>query len=91
MGKIYTEDVGTKIRLNVGTDISSATSVSILYQNQNTNGEFPATVVDNNYVEGINPKAWAVTGEWKFQAKVELPDWQGFGETHSLTVYLRFT
>ena len=53
-----------------------------------TTGEWTASLnADNQTVEYTNPNPWLIAGIWKFQIYVELPDWEGNGETYERKIY----
>jgi hypothetical protein len=90
--KVYAGDIGTKIRLNAGSDISSNTVLKILYiKPDNTEGEWIAEVEDLQYavyttiVDDLD-----VPGIWRLQIYTELASWSGLGETAQLKIYDRF-
>ena len=82
-GKIYISDKGTKIILDCGTDISTATQVKIMWKDPDeTTGEWIGAIENNNYVTYTNPSSWDITGTWRFQAYVLFPTgYEFYGET----------
>lgn len=94
-GKIYVGDIGTRIRLDVGEDVSTATSVTIEYKKPSkVEGSWSAAVeVENNtivyHMTALNELDEA--GEWKLQAYVDLGQWKGLSETVNMMVYKKFT
>lgn len=88
-GKIYKGDIGTKIKINVGENIVTATIRKIKYKKPSgITGEWNALLEGTNYMyyitiaNDINEK-----GIWLVQAYIELPDWKGHGETANFIVY----
>lgn len=82
MSTIYVGDVGTKIVIDCGIDISSATVMQIIVQKQD-NG--PKTVWTAQQENSTSIKYVTqdgdidVSGLWKMQAYVEMPAWKGRG------------
>lgn len=90
MSTVFVGDVGTVIKLDTGTDLTSATALKIKVKKPNgTEVEWTASQDANN------PKVMTYTiqsgdldqsGTWKLQAYVEFPTWQGRGEWAKLKV-----
>ena len=90
MSTVFVGDVGTVIKLDTGTDLSTATVLKIKVKKPNgTTLEWTATQ------DASNPKVMTYTiqagdldqsGTWKLQAYVEFPSWQGHGQWASLKV-----
>jgi len=87
--KIYINDTKTEIKLDAGQDISTQTTLEIHWKApDDTTGEWTASLnADNQTVEYTNPNPWLIAGIWKFQIYVELPDWEGNGETYERKIY----
>lgn len=87
--KVYKNDIGTKIRVNVGESIVTAVVKKILYKKPSgITGEWIAILEGSNYMYYITlPNDLNEIGEWLIQAYIELPDWKGLGETASFRVY----
>ena len=84
MARIFEGDVGTIIRLDTGTDLSSATVMKIEYTKPGgSTGEWLAQR-DPNDVNAMFYKTLSgdldQSGTWALRAYVELPDWKGHGE-----------
>lgn len=90
--KVYINDVGTKIKLYTGQDISSATIVKISYKKPNGDtGEWDGSIEEDEYVVYIVQAGdLDQVGIWKLQAYVVLPDWTGRGETVDMEVFDSF-
>jgi len=81
--KVYVGDVGTRIALDAGEDITTQTVLKIKYRKPDgTTGEWSASVEANNYAVYYTQDGDLDTaGLWKFQIYIELPTWEGHGET----------
>ena len=81
--KIHKDDVGTKIILDVGTDVSTATDLRIVYKKPNgVSGYWPAQLDPEDptkiyYI--VQEGDLDVVGVWIVQAYVEMPSWKGHG------------
>ena len=89
MSKIYEGDIGTKIRLNAGSDITSETTCNINYiKPDGTTGQWTAEVEDTNYAYHTTIKDdLDVVGVWQVQLYVVLTSWTGHGEIASFQVH----
>jgi len=90
MSKVYKGDVGTRIELDAGTDISSAEELVIKYQKPDgTTGEWDGELDDDNqtvyYV--TQEDDLDQSGEYQVQLYIKLLVWEGSGEKASFTVY----
>jgi len=81
MVEVFQGDVGTKIILNAGQDISTATKLKIRYRKPNkVIGEWDAVLEGTDSVYYITqPGDLDVSGAWIIQLYVELPTWKGSG------------
>lgn len=86
---VHVGDIGTRIKLNAGEDISAATCAKIIAQKPS--GEvvvWTATIVANyayyNTVDGDLDES----GVWTLQLYANLPGkpWSGYGSTAKMTV-----
>ena len=88
MTTIFIGDIGTVISLDVGVDISDATAQKIYYKNSSTDGEWTATLGDDNqsveYV--LQAEDIDVAGKWYLQAYVETPDGKWHGDSVAIVV-----
>lgn len=90
MGKIYTGDVGTVIKLDTKEDISSSTDVRIIYEKPDgTSTEWIATINGSSYVQYITTSTSDLdqAGTWTVQVYVDLGSWVGHGESTHFKVY----
>lgn len=89
--KIYKNDIGTKIKLDAGCNITAATVWKILYSKPGK------TRVEGEWIaspEGTD-SAYYLTqagdldamGKWHIQLYIESPNWKGYGEMVSFEVY----
>jgi len=89
--KIYKGDVGTKIRLNAGCDISLATVLKILYSKPEASkikGEWVAVLEGTDYAYYITKEGdLDISGDWKIQLYIESIAWTGYGEISDFKVY----
>ena len=80
MGSVFKGDVGTKIILSVGTNVSAATVAKIKYRKPlNESGEWVATIDGSTIYYITQAGDLDQSGEWKLQAYIELPGWSGHG------------
>ena len=89
--KIYKNDIGTKIILDAGCDISAATVLKMMYSKpgaKRVKGEWVASAEGTDsvyYVTQANDLN--VSGNWQIQLYIETPTWKGYGETVNFKVY----
>lgn len=93
MGNIYKGDIGTKIIVSVGFDITAATVTKIYYKKPDgTTGSWTAVKEAGNtsisytttQVGDLN-----IPGTWTLQAYIEVGSWKGMGDvTEELVVYI---
>ena len=95
MGKVYTGDVGTRIILDCGIDVSAATTKQIKYRKPNGDeGVWDAASVggeDTQIYYDVEANDIDQVGLWLFQAYIEMAGWSGHGEQAPLIVYELFT
>lgn len=95
MAKVYVGDFDTLIAIDVGVDVSSATSLAIKYTKPDgTAGEWVGAAGGSGNVEiqyQTNTGDIDQAGEWLLQPYVEditgASGWNGLGETVRLDVY----
>ena len=83
MGKHYSGETGTEIRLNCGCDISAA-SATVIYcrKPSGTTATWTATVYGTNYIRYYTGSTdLNETGVYRVQAGITLGTWTGRGET----------
>ena len=85
---IFVGDLGTKIILDVGLDISAATVRKIKYSNSDgTLGEWSASQETTTSISFITVAgSLGVAGKWKLQAYIETASWKRHGEIATMTV-----
>ena len=87
--KVYKNDIGTAIILDTTEDISTQTTLKILYMKPSgTEGEWIATVYDTTKAKYVTTSGdLSEKGLWYLQVYLELPSWKGYGETVEMMVY----
>lgn len=93
--KVYKNDIGTKIKLDAGCDISAsglaATVWKILYSKPGKTrieGEWIAIPEGTNYIHYVTLAGdLDAVGKWHIQLYIESPSWKGYGEIVSFEVY----
>jgi hypothetical protein len=92
MGKIYTSDVGTVFDLDVGEDVSSATTLQIVVQKPTGSPvTWAATLVGTSVLRyTATGSDLNVAGVWAMQARVVTPVGTWLGETVKFRVYASF-
>jgi hypothetical protein len=94
MSKIYKNDNGTIIRVDVKLDVSAATYLGILVKKPDGSivdwvGQLtPNSLTSIDYV--ILPGDLDQPGVYTCQSKITLPGWSGLGDTFKLIVYDTF-
>jgi len=91
MAKVYAGDIGTLIRLDVGTDVTGSV-VEIRVDFEGSSLTWAATA-NGNFVEYVtkgDATDIASAGKYKLQAHVNKGAWIGLGETVTLKVYGAF-
>lgn len=91
MARTYVGDIGTEIRLYCAPDLSGAVNPTISVKKPDGSvTEWPAQVDIDTLVYFTQPNDLMAKGEYRFQARPNLPSWQGRGETAVLRVYDQF-
>jgi hypothetical protein len=88
--KVYKNDIGTKIKLDAGSDISSATTLEIKYQKGDkiTTGKWNATLEGTDYGYYVTQAGDLDTiGIWRLQLYAVLPTGTWRGETVEMEVF----
>lgn len=85
---IYTGDIGTKIQVNVGQDITNGNDFRIYYQSPSgVTGYWTATRIDDQTIEySLLESDMNEAGYWTVQGFVALPGWSGFTEKRQIEV-----
>lgn len=91
--KYYVGDIGTEILVDTGSDISTATSVSLKVQKPSgKEAVWVGTVYDTDYIRYVVKTGdFNEVGTYRVQAYVTLPSWSGLGDTAVFTISARFT
>lgn len=91
--KLYVGDVGTVITVNLQSDISAATKLELHVWKPGA----AAAVVWTGELEGddsiryeVQANDLNVPGKYTLQAYVELPEWQGHGNSVTFNVWPEF-
>ena len=88
--KIYKEDIGTVIYIDMGTDISLAENCNLFVRKGDgvTTAEWTPEIYNTNYLKyTIVENDLSISGEYKVTPYLEIGSWEGYGETVSFTVY----
>ncbi len=88
MTVVFVGDIGTEIILDCGTAVTTSTVRNVIARSPRGAKKTWAASVDgtNNikYVTAAGDLDQA--GDWRIQAYVEMPGWQGYGDVVVLTV-----
>ena len=91
ISKVYKNDIGTKIILDAGCNISAATVLKILYSKPGktrAEGEWEAEAEGTNSAKYFTKEGdLNAVGKWNIQLYIESPTWTGFGEIVVFEVY----
>ena len=89
MGKIYKGDIGTRIELDAGSDISTADILTIIYKKpDDTIGAWYAQISGTQKAYYDTKKDdLDVVGRWEVQLYVATATWKGTGTQATFTVY----
>ena len=90
--KYYVGDVGTELILDTCVDITTATLVQIMVQKPDDTEEiWAANIYDTTHVRHvIQDGDWDQEGRYRYQAYVEMPSWEGRGDTVMHKIYSEF-
>lgn len=88
MTTVFTGDIGTEIKLDCKSDVSSATVKSIVARKPNgSKVTWSATLEGTDFIKYVILSGdLDVAGTWHLQAKVDMPGWSGSGEVAVLRV-----
>jgi len=89
MSRVFKGDIGTKIKLNSGQDISSASKIQIRFKKPGgTKGVWAAVLEGTQYGYYILKSGdMDENGVWEVQLYVEIDNWKGYGEIATFTAY----
>jgi hypothetical protein len=92
MGKVYVTDDGTAIELDVGVDVSDATTLQIKAKKPTGSIDtWTATLVGTSVLRYVATAGdFSPAGVWSLQARVVTPDGVWLGETVKLRVYAAY-
>lgn len=87
--KVYKDDVGTAIIIDMGQDISDATSLSLNVWKNGTEEIWTPEVYESNYLRYVTVSGdLDVAGMYYLQPVLAFPDgWSGKGNTVNFRVY----
>jgi len=87
--KVYKDDVGTVIEINMQEDISDATTSNILvYKGEGSEATWTATVYNSNYLRyTITSDDLDESGIYYLQPSLVIGSWSGKGEVCSFEVF----
>lgn len=89
--KVYVDDIGTQISVDVGTTISGATEVTLeVKKSDGTAVSWDASVSGQTASVTIESGDFDVAGIYLLQVKLTIDGFTGKGETTSFTVYKAF-
>lgn len=88
MSNHYVGDIGTLVILDVGTDVSTATAMSIKVKKPSGittvwDAELGPPTPTGEYTKimhVIESGEWDEPGQWTIQAYIEIGDWKGHGD-----------
>jgi len=92
-GVPFVGDTGTRVKLDCGEDISTATVMRVKYEKPDgTDGYWTAALdLSDADTETIYYDTLAAdfdqSGRWRLQSYIEMPGWAGHGEIVYLRVY----
>ena len=92
MSKYYVNDVGTKMRVDAVTNISTATVLKLkIKKPDNTKVEWIATLEGLTFLTYIVQAGdWDQAGRYSLQSYIEMPGWTGEGDTTSFEIHDAF-
>lgn len=90
VGAVFVGDIGTRLMLDCGQDVSSSTVRKIRYLKPDGTSDYWNAQLDNGleaiYYDFVEDDI-DLSGTWKFQSYLEMPTWTGHGEIAVLKVY----
>lgn len=87
-GRIYVGDIGTVILIDMGTDISDATTTNINVRKKGGDVVWSASISGTNYLTyTIEEDDLDVAGTYYLQPYIVTPSWTGRGETVTMEVF----
>ena len=90
--QFYLGDIGTEIIVDVCSDISTATLVSLkVMKPDGTEHTWVGTVYQTQYIRYITQVGdFDQVGEYRVQPYIEMPGWEGRGDTATFKVSATF-
>ena len=91
--RYYVGDIGTELIIDTCTNITTATLVQILVEKPDeTTAVWVGAVYDTTKIRYvIQAGDWDQEGRYRYQAYVEMPSWQGKGDTVVQKIYDSFS
>lgn len=88
MGKIYTNDIGTVIEIDMQTDLTAASSYSLVVKKPNGDiVSWTPTIVDTRYFRYVTVSGdLSQSGTYAIQPRLTLGTWSGSGDTVKFSV-----
>lgn len=92
MSKYYVNDIGTEIVVDTGVDISTATTTTMKVKKPDgTLVEWDATIVGLTKLRYVVIAGdWNIKGKYSLQAYVEMPTFEGRGDTVVFEIFDSF-
>lgn len=92
VSKYYVGDIGTEIIVDTCVDISTATVTNLLIRKPDgTSHTWVGVIYNTQYIKYVVvADDFDQTGEYRLQAYVEMPSWQGRGDTARFQVSEQF-
>lgn len=92
LSKIYKNDVGTVIRIDMLTDITTATTETLYYKKPSgSTGQWTPSISGTNYYEyQVVAGDLDEVGTYLVQPYLEIGDFEGYGDTVQFTVLDQF-
>lgn len=90
MSKSFVGDIGTEILIDMGADISDATTTNLYVKKPGVSSlvTWEATIEGTNYLKyTIEDGDLSVAGRYYIQPYLELTSWEGYGEIVSFDVH----
>jgi hypothetical protein len=91
--KPFVGDIGTVITVNTQTDLTDATVLKLMVlKPDESEVEWVGTKYNSTYIRFVTRDGdLNLAGEYKVQAYIETPTWQGKGRTATFTVYAAYS
>jgi hypothetical protein len=89
MGKIFRDDIGTEIIIDMQTDLTTATNVSIAVEKPDgTKTTWTPSIINTTHIKYIIKEGdFSISGVYNLQPRLTIGSWSGSGTECDLTVY----